>query len=269
VQDEIRRYKRDGFIVKQCARTATLERLNALCRDIFEGRIKNGYTPVVHYEGMASDLVLDHNYDPVLLDVLFENDLHGFMQAIVGENATLYHINAITSLPPGYMSEWHSDGYLVRRIHKMFYYPSFDGGPDPCLQVMPGHIKVSAIARNRLFTNKYTRQLEAAVSKKVTVTSANDSFAILHTETMHRAMPLTKPAGIFRLLYIFTDWFKNDEERERMAAIGGTQMIIDDELAKYYRNRVAGTAKGAVGAAKSQKAKRAPQVFTEARGNSN
>src|SRR5689334_18670868 len=93
VQDEVSRYKREGILQKKWSKTPTLDKLNALCRDIFAGRIKNGYQSVVHYEGLGSEVILSHDYDPVLLDILFENDLPGLMQRIVGENATLYHIH--------------------------------------------------------------------------------------------------------------------------------------------------------------------------------
>src|SRR5688572_4165860 len=127
VEDEVDRYKREGILQKKWSKTSTLDKLNALCRDIFAGRVKDGCQPVVHYEGLGSELVLSHNYDSVLLDVLFENDLPRLMQRIVGENATLYHIHAITSLPPGYMTSWHSDRYTGRTVHKLLYYPCLDG----------------------------------------------------------------------------------------------------------------------------------------------
>ena len=49
MNDEVREYHRNGFFIKPWVKTPTLERLNAVRRDLFEGRIKEGYAPIVHY----------------------------------------------------------------------------------------------------------------------------------------------------------------------------------------------------------------------------
>lgn len=136
MDERARHYRRDGFLIGSWARTRTLERLTALCRDSFEGRIKEGYKAWVHFDGQGSDVPLDHKYDPVLLDILFENGVTQLLEQCIGPNAVLFRLNAITSLPPGYMSDWHSDGF-IRPVHKLFFYPKF-GDQDSCLEVLPG-----------------------------------------------------------------------------------------------------------------------------------
>src|SRR2546430_3067291 len=89
--------------------------------------------------------------------------------------------------------------------------------------------------RSRLLYNTYSTWIEALCSGKQIVRSSGDSFVILHAETMHRAMPLTKPNGVFRLIYNFIDWYK---ERRRIKGPGETRLHIDDELVKQDRNRL-------------------------------
>jgi hypothetical protein len=237
MSEDARHYSMNGVLTRPFANTLTLQRLNALCREIFEGRIKKGYKEKVHYEGMARDVGLNHNYDPVLLDILFENDLPRLMQEVVGPNAVLYNINAITSIPPGYVTFWHSDEQ-ARPVHKVFYYPVFDNDADPCLEVIPGHFRSLWRSRSRILTNRYSSWIEATLSRKQMITSSNENFVVLNTCVMHRAVPVTKPSGVFRLMYSFVDWFKDEDERRRITALPYTPIRINDEIVKHYSSRI-------------------------------
>jgi hypothetical protein len=238
VDEAAQHYKRTGVFIKPAAKTATLERLNTLCRDIFEGRIKKGYQQIVKYEDKGSEVILDPDYDPVLLDALFENDLPKLMQDFVSPNVMLFFINAVNSVPPGYMTFWHPDGH-VRPVHKIFYYPTWSDDAAPCLQVIPGHVKTAGLSRNRIFSNKYSVGIEATLSKKQMIKSSNDDFVVLNTCTMHRAVPVTKTDGVFRLMYSFIEWFKDNEERRSLMALSGTSIRINDNVVEHYSRRLA------------------------------
>jgi hypothetical protein len=231
-------YRRSGFFLKGWDKTDALERLNALCRDIYEGRVKKGYDPKVKFQETGCEVILDHKYDAVLLDVLFDNGLPRLMQDFIGSSATLCYINAVTSLPPGYMTDWHSDGHL-RIVHKILYYPTFDDKAEPCLQIIPGHTKPPWISHSRIFTNRYSSRIETAIFKKQMVSSSNENFVVLNTWTLHRAFPVTNPKGVFRLIYSFIEWFKDDEDRLYTTEQPGTVIRINDELVEYYRVRLA------------------------------
>jgi hypothetical protein len=240
MSEEARSYNREGILVRPFAKTPKLERLNALCRDIFEGRAKDGYGEVVHYEGTARDVALDHNYDPVLLDILFENDLPRRMKEFVGPNATLYNINAITSIPPGYVTFWHTDDQ-PRMVHKIFYYPVFGDGPNshPCLQVMPGNFR-SVHFRGRIFRNRFRVWIEDQFFRKQLVTSSDDNFVVLNTTVMHRAVPVTEPQGSFRLMYSFIDWFRDEEERQAVTSLRySAEIHINNDIVQHYQTRLA------------------------------
>jgi hypothetical protein len=238
MHEAARHYRRTGFLIKAWAKTDTLERLNALCRDIYEGRVKKGYEQQVKYQKTGCEVILDHNYNSVLLDILFENSLPRLMQEFVGSRAMLCYVNAVTSLSPGYMTDWHSDGH-ARIVHKILYYPTFDDEAEPCLQIIPGHIKPPWLSRSRIFSNRYSSRIETAISKKQMVRSSNDNFVVLNTWAMHRAFPVTNASGVFRLMYSFIDWFKDEEERRRTTELAGTVIRINDELVEHYRHRLA------------------------------
>jgi hypothetical protein len=238
MHQEAKFYKKNGYLIKPWAKTPTLARLDALCRDIFEGRIKPGYKQWVHYDGEGIDVVMDHNYDPVLIDILIENGVPELLEEVVGPQPVLFHVNAVTSVPPGYMAHWHSDGYIWP-IHKMFYYPTFDGASDPCLEVVPGHIKPRWVSTSRILSNKYALRMETALSKREMIKSSNDNFLLLHTEVTHRAMPVTKPSGVFRLMFSFMNWFNNEEERERVTSFPSTYIRINPPLVEHYQSRIA------------------------------
>jgi hypothetical protein len=188
---------------------------------------------------------LDADYDPVLIDVLIENDVPRLVKELVGSNAMLFFINAVNSVPPGYMTFWHPDGH-VRPVHKLFYYPTWSDDAPPCLELIPGHVKTSWYSRTRILSNKYSVAIEAALSKKQMIRSSNDQLVLLNTCTMHRAVPVTKPSGVFRLMYSFMDWFKNDEERQHITALPGTSIRINDKVVEHYSRRFGSTSQARV-----------------------
>ena len=109
------------------------------------------------------------------------------------------------------------------------FYPIFEGTPRPCIQVAPG----------RWRSNKYSSWIEGACSRKQTLTRSTDKDVLLNTETLHRAMPVTDAAGVFRLIYSFAEWFKDGEQPRPIKNLSGNAMSINAELIAYYRERLA------------------------------
>jgi len=238
IMSELRRdYKIKGYVIKALHNTESVGRLNALCHDIHRGRVKHGYKAETKFSEAGCEVVLDHKYDPILLDILFENGVPEVMREVAGPSATLCYINAVTSLPPGYMTDWHSDGH-ARMVHKLLYYPTLGGRVDPCLEIIPGHIKPHWFSRSRILSNRYSAWLESTIFAKQRVDSSNEAFVLLNTWTTHRAFPVRNPTGVFRLIYSFIEWFEDEQERRHISELPGTPIRINEQLVEHYRRRL-------------------------------
>jgi hypothetical protein len=228
--NEIEHYSRDGVIVVKMWGTATTARLNRVCHEIYQGRPKNNALTRYRYDSRLLSIDLDDEYDAVLFDALFENGIAQFMWEQF--SAILYGIEAGISLPPGYVTFWHTDKH-VRLVHRVLYFPSFDERPAPRLNVMLGHIKPLWVSTSRLLSNRYTLAVEKAVAKRQTLWSSNDDLVLLNTECVHRAEPVARLPGAFRLLYSFTKIFTDREEakpRPRIRLLGRSEEIQDLHL---------------------------------------
>jgi hypothetical protein len=189
-------------------------------------RLSSGNTPKGYYWQDKSEFnrqdIMPNSYsvDESVFNFLAENNIKSLIEQLLGDNYTLVNVGIVKSLPPGYMSGWHSDNY-DKPIHKLIFYPSFNETGHPRFQYLKGRIK----GNSRLKYNKVIAKIEPMIFRKYmnTVYSSDYEAAFVNTQIMHRAMPTSEEKGAIRILYSFRERFDNDTEiSEYLASAKGT-----------------------------------------------
>jgi hypothetical protein len=208
--DKKKKFRNDGFFVEEVPDNPVKTRLLNTLNEIRQENIRDGFTLEHKEQYNRKDLMPSvYDYDHVFIEWLIENDFDRLMKKVAGDDVELIHIAVVNSLPPGYMTTWHSDSY-VEPIHKIIYYPSLDRTPSLRMEVLRGRIK----GTGRLQYNKFIAKMEPRLygSRKVEVKSTNDRCLFVNTQVMHRAMPVTDEPDAIRILFSFRKRFKSDQE---------------------------------------------------------
>jgi hypothetical protein len=174
-----------------------------------------------------------YEYDPVFLDVLFENDIPARLLNITARNLTLFHVQVVRSQPgPEYVS-WHRDTQFydgekvsgnIPPAHKIIFYPRLPGGTaEPRLHVLPGSNRV-------MFP---VRELDYGLLQAFptdTISASNEEALLFDTSLFHSVIADTLPIGSIRLIYSFAS--------PEQAAAGYLHKPIHANLNRIYEERV-------------------------------
>jgi hypothetical protein len=244
--NEMQQYHIDGFIQKSFKTGQTLDRLNQVIQEIRDGQVRAGYGLVEKYKGSADMRPSTFEYDPVFLDILFENNIPQKLEDITGRNLTLSTAKLrLASFSRDSYMDWHRDSFfykpkrhIVKRlftatrkimgksfineigritgpippVHKIIYYPRLDQRHEPALRVIAG-------SHHRIFTDRTLDKLQTKYIKSTLIESSNSKFLIFNISLHHGAIPVKNPKGAFRLIYSFAhkDYLdKTDGESQRL-----------------------------------------------------
>jgi len=144
---ERQEYFTNGFITRRFKRSKSLERLNTVLLEINSNKIKEDFTLESKYPSTFDLRPNVYDYDDVLLDILFENNIPLLLKSLTGEDLTLCHVQVRRSIPSdtSYMP-WHRDIYFIDdRIvgnvppaHKIIFYPTVENESNPKLEILKG-----------------------------------------------------------------------------------------------------------------------------------
>lgn len=206
--------------------------LGKLLVNLRSGKIPEGYHWYDQSELNRQDIMPNsYSVDESVFGFLAENNVKSLIRDLLGDSYTLVNVGIVKSLPPGYMSSWHSDNY-EKPIHKLIFYPSFGETGHPRFQYLRGRVK----GNKRWQYNKVIAKMEPVLFKHRmnTVYSSDDKAAFVNTQIMHRAMPTSEDKGAIRILYSFREPFENDDEIKRyLLSAKGTVDEIKNIMDKW------------------------------------
>lgn len=208
--DKKKKFRKDGFFVEEVPENSLKSKILSVLDEIRQENIREGFTLEHKEQYNRRDLMPSvYDYDDIFIEWLVENGFDRLMKEVAGDDVELIHIAVVNSLPPGYMTAWHSDSN-DETIHKIIYYPSLDRKPYVRMEVLRGRIK----SKGRLQYNKFIAKMEPKVygSRKEQILSTNDKCIFVNTQVMHRAMPVAEEPDAIRILYSFRKRFQNDQE---------------------------------------------------------
>lgn len=208
----------NGYIFKEFKETETFGQLKSLLNNLRAGELKPGFEWIQKekYEGSKDLRPYAYEYDPVFLDILFDQNIPKIIRQVTGVDLTLLHVKLRINMPGNPYSTWHRDTTFynnkvkgnVPPVVNLHYYPNFDDPPEPQLRIWP--------KTHRLKTKyKIIDRLIVKLSKGKEIFSDNKKFVILNTGLIHQITPTSYPKGAARLMYSFGRKFQEENLPEQ------------------------------------------------------
>ena len=199
----------NGCVFGSFKRGKVLDSFHSTLKDIGESRVKNGYTLEQKYSFSKDLRPRAYDYDPSILDILFDSKIPEFIRSSLGYDLYLAHVQIRTTYPfpdnqknRSYM-EWHRDTHWydgeihgnAPPIYKIIYYPELNGVQEQTLMVSPGsHLRIMSNLKHDY------EQLRA--NKVITIGTSLDKFLFFNTSMFHSTLPAHKN-GTLRVIYNF------------------------------------------------------------------
>jgi hypothetical protein len=202
--DDKAEYYFKGYLLRRFKAGANLERLNRLFTDLADNGPRAPYSLKEKY-AFSADLRPDvYKYDPVILDILFENGIHELVRNVTGVELHLAHIQLRISFPGESYMDWHRDTHFYAGkiegkappVHKVIFYPLADGASQLQLKVSPG-------SHLRMLGNRRLDVLQARLFKDEKIHSSESQFLLFNTSILHAVAAEKSKRGSFRIIYAF------------------------------------------------------------------
>lgn len=145
-----------------------------------------------------------YDYDPSVIDFLFDNNLPKKLEKHTGRNLVLSHIQITKTDPGRSYQDWHRDTYQhgpaswvgnTPPAHKIIFYP-VNKVPEPRLKFVRGS--------HRFMLNQ--AEFDASVIKSFEteiLESDNNRILMFDTSLLHGVIPDSSPEGSIRIIYNF------------------------------------------------------------------
>ena len=143
-------------------------------------------------------------YDDIMLDWLFDNDLPRLMEEMSGRDLRLYHVQIVRTAPGPSYQDWHRDAYQFGQepfvgafppVLKINFYPTFER-PEPRLKYVVGSHR--CMLNDRKFDEMLATRYDVDVLE-----SSNDRALLFESSLLHGVVPDVNPRGSIRVMYSF------------------------------------------------------------------
>ncbi len=173
-------------------------------RDLWEGKIKDGFTWEQKGESSFHLRPAVHEYDDIFLDFLFTIGVPSALESLTGRHLHLYHAQVVKTRPGPSYQDWHRDSYqwgdspivgAFPAVVKVNFYPQFEE-PEPRLKFIGGSHRCAANDPrfDAMLVSKYENEV---------LESSNDQVLIFDSSLLHGVIPDVNPKGSMRLMYSF------------------------------------------------------------------
>jgi len=205
------------------------EKLDKVLKEIYEGKIREGYFLKTKYPktyDMRPDVI---SYDKVFLEVLNDNNILNIIRSETLRDLKLSHIQVRVVEDENSYMNWHRDTYynnvgnLIGQAPsgiKIIYYPDFTNTKSDRLLYLKGS--------NRIIfpSNAYDSQL-FNILKVEKISSSNEEAILFDTSGLHAVVPETPGKKSIRLIYSFL-------EKEQIDAISSDPENIHKKTMSLY-----------------------------------
>ena len=222
----MQQYYMQGYLHQSFTDTPVRQELIRVITDIHEGHIRPGFTLEEKYARSKDLRPSVHAYDPVFLNILFDQALPKMLKDVTGFDLHLVHVQLRISYPGESYMDWHRDTHIyngkvvgnIPPVHKVIVYPDVGAKGDPKLHVIPG-------SHRRQFGNKYIDVAQTRLLKHATISSSNMHYLMFNTGLFHAVVPEPRETGSWRLIYSFAHDFQV------------AQFVSEQPLIEAYRQR--------------------------------
>jgi len=217
-----------GYLIKGFNDKSSIIYLEELIKNISNNNIKSGFTLEEKYKYSLDLRPNVFSYDEVFMNILFDNNIPGFINKATGLNLYLAHIQFRISYPSskGSYTDWHRDTHFYNNheitgnmppVYKLIYYPTLGRKNTRQLGIING-------SHNFIFNSKLMDMLYARITKPIIISSDSDSFIFFNTSMLHKAINPVLGDGSVRIIYSFA-------RKEQLSKYDGV-------LSEIYRKRL-------------------------------
>ena len=206
-------FHKNGYYVGKFKHSTVFSELCAKLQDLAVNNLRSGYLWLEKEKYIGSKDLRPYcwEYDPVFLNIIFDQDILGLLIELFGYRPMLLGANIRINMPGQPYSTWHRDtSYYDHRIKgnvppiiNIHYYPKFSHTPEPQLELWPStHHLMSPL--------KIIDRIMVKTIIPIQIQSDNQNFLIMDTSVIHRIKPTRYNEGAMRLMYAFGRNFQTD-----------------------------------------------------------
>ncbi|MEM7530723.1 MAG: hypothetical protein AAF639_00990 [Chloroflexota bacterium] len=228
LKNTFQKYYLNGYLQNQFTDETSLNRLNTVLAELYSKEPKGDFKWEQKYKYSQDFRPNVFGYDPIFLDILFENNIPQLLKETTGFDLYLVNLQLRLATPgPSYMN-WHRDTHIYGDkivgnyppVHKIIFYPNLGESPRPQLYVSRG-------SHNRTHHNRIRDMGQIWQSQQDTIFSSDNSYLLFNTSLLHAVLSETNEKGSLRLIYSFAHKFQldtyqgdlSDEYQERLASM--------------------------------------------------
>ena len=198
-------YYLNGYFVNEFINDRSMGNLLELTKNILSGKLKKGWMWEEKYKNTFDLRPFAYNYDDLLLDLVFENNIPDILMNALGYHPLLAHIQVRHVLPGRSYMSWHRDVYkygnnkrigLMPAPLKLIIYPKIKS-TSLKIKFIPG-------SHRRFFKHKLLDKLQIYFSPKGFINNSNSSYTLFDASILHHTVPEVSKIGSIRYIYIFT-----------------------------------------------------------------